>query len=264
MVLTHEMPQTAPLMFNLAGKTALITGAARGLGLGYAQGLAAAGARVILSDVNHEQLREAVAGFQQQGIGCHGYRLDVTDDANVRQTIELIEEEIGPIDILVNNAGINLRAPLEECPEETWQAVIEVNLNGVWRVSKYVARGMIRRQRGKIINIASLMSFAGRPTTGPYTASKGGVAMLTKAMAVEWAQHNLQCNAVAPGYFATEMTRPLVENEEFDHWVKLRTPARRWGNPNELLGALIFLASSASSFISGQVLYVDGGWTANL
>lgn len=167
-------------------------------------------------------------------------------------------------DILVNNAGINLRGKLEEISKETWDTVLATNLTGPWLVARAFVPGMIRKGGGKVINIASLMSFGGREGTGPYTASKGGIALLTKAMTVEWARHNIQCNAIAPGYFLTEMTRSLKDDPKFDGWVRLRTPAERWGDPRELTGCLVFLSSAASGFVNGQVIYVDGGWSSKL
>ncbi len=251
-------------LFDLTGKTALITGSGRGLGCAIARGMGAAGARIVFNDINEELVQNTVADCTACGLDATCCNFDVTKEESVKAGIGKIEKEVGPIDILVNNAGMQRRGPLEEISEEDWQAVIDLNLTAVWRVAKFAVRGMIERKQGKIINIASLMSFGGRPTTGPYTASKGGVALLTKAMTVEWAQHNIQVNAIGPGYFHTDMTQALVDNPEFDAWVKMRTPAKRWGKPEELIGLAIFCASSASDFVTGQVVYVDGGWTSNL
>ena len=252
-------------LFDLSGKTALITGSAQGLGLAYAVGLSDAGARIVFNDINEELVAQRIAEFKAQGKECAAGTFDVTKEAAVKEGIEKIEKEVGPIDILINNAGMQRRGPLEEITEEDWQAVMDLNLTAVWRVSKFAVRGMIERRRGKIVNIGSLMSWGGRPTTGPYTASKGGVLLLTKAMTVEWAQHNIQINSIGPGYFITEMTQKLADDKEFNNWVcNVRTPAKRWGLPEELVGAAIFFSSDASNFISGQIIYVDGGWVSNL
>lgn len=251
-------------LFDLTGKNVLITGSARGLGLALGTGLAEAGARFIVSDVNAAAAEESAENLRKRGLQAVTCNFDVTSDDAVKAAIDKIETEIGPLDILVNNAGINLRGSLEEMELSTWQKVIDINLTAVWRVGKFAAQRMIPRRRGKIINIASLMTFGGRPTTGPYTATKTAIAGLTRAMTVDWAQHNLQINAIGPGYFLTEMTKPLAENPEFDSWVKMRTPAKRWGEPKELVGLAVFFASAASDFVTGQVVYVDGGWTSNL
>jgi gluconate 5-dehydrogenase len=190
--------------------------------------------------------------------------LDVTKEEQIRGNIPLIEEEVGPIQILVNSAGIQKRGPLETIEESVWREVIDINLTGVFLTSKHVAQKMIARKSGKIINICSLMSEFGRSTIGPYAAAKGGVKMLTKAMAVEWAKYNIQVNAIGPGYFLTEMTHPLAEDPKFDAWIRSRTPAGRWGDPVELVGTAVYLASSASDFVTGQIIYVDGGIFAAL
>lgn len=253
-----------PELFSLEGRTILVTGASRGLGLTIARGLAAAGARVILNATNAGLLEQRKQEFIASGAACETYAFDITDARAVAQAVDAIEAEVGPLDGLVNNAGIQRRGALEDLSEEDWHSVLEVNLTAAWRVAKAVARGMLARKRGKIVNIASLTSFGSRPSIGPYTAAKSGLAGLTRAMAVEWGRYGLQCNALAPGYFATDMTRPLQEDPEFDAWVRLRTPAGRWGEPDELVGAAVFLCSDASSYVNGQILYVDGGWTANL
>lgn len=250
--------------FDLRNKTALITGSTRGLGLALATALGEAGARIVLHGRDEDRAIQVREDFTQRHIECDYVCFDLTNPEATGGAVEKLKERHGSIDILVNNAGIQRRGKLEEITEEDWAAVLETNLTGVWRIAKYVVPLMIEAKGGKIINIASLMSFGGRETTGPYTASKGGVAMLTKAMCVEWARHNIQVNAIAPGYFLTDMTRPLTEDPAFDGWVKMRTPAERWGNPEELGGAAIFLASSASSFVNGQILYVDGGWSSKL
>jgi gluconate 5-dehydrogenase len=251
-------------LFDLSGKNVLVTGSGQGLGLAIGTGLAEAGARLILSDINTELVAQRVGELEARGLKCASGNFNVTEEQAVSEGIDKIERDIGPIDILVNNAGMQRRGPLEEISEEDWKAVIDLNLTAVWRVSKFAVRGMIERKSGKIINIASLMAWGGRPTTGPYTASKGGVLLLTKAMTVEWAEHNVQVNAIGPGYFLTEMTQKLADDPKFDGWVKMRTPARRWGDPKELIGAAIYLSSEASSFVTGQIIYVDGGWVSNL
>ncbi|MEA3364034.1 MAG: SDR family oxidoreductase [Candidatus Hydrogenedentes bacterium] len=201
---------------------------------------------------------------KKKGYACAAYPFDITDARAVEDAVTAMESEVGPLDGLVNNAGIQRRGALENIAEEDWQAVLEVNLTAAWRMAKTVAKGMLARRQGKIVNIASLTSFGSRPSIGPYTAAKSGIAGLTRSMAVEWGPYGLQCNAIAPGYFATDMTQTLRDEPEFDAWVKLRTPAGRWGEPRELIGPAVFLCSEASSFINGQILYVDGGWTANL
>ncbi len=254
----------AQKLFDLSGKNALITGATQGLGRAMAVGLAEAGATVVINGRNSQAVASCEEELRGKGVACRGAVFDVTRGDDVEQGIARVEAEVGPIHALINNAGVQRREPLDSLGEADWQTVLDTNLTGVWRLSKAVAKGMIERRAGKIINIASLLSFAARPTAGAYAASKGGVAMLTKAMAVDWASHNIQVNAIAPGYFETAMTEALRSDPEIDAWVRLRTPAGRWGRPEELVGAAVFLASSASDFVTGQVLYVDGGWTANL
>jgi len=251
-------------LFKLEGRNVLVTGSTGGLGLAIGIGMAEAGARLILNGRRTGLIERHMEELRGRGLACAAAPFDVSDAQAVSEGVAKAEREIGPIDVLVNNAGIMRRGPLEQIEEADWNAVLEVNLTSVWRVSKFVARGMMARGGGKIVNLASLMSFGARPTTGPYAASKGGVAQLTKAMAVEWAPHNIQVNAIAPGYFASDITRPLMEDAKFDGWVKLRTPTGRWGEPRELIGAAVFFASAASSFVTGQILAVDGGWTANL
>lgn len=251
-------------LFDLTGRIALVTGSSRGLGLVLAHGLGEAGATVVLNGRDEVKLAKAVAAVEADGVAVSGCAFDVTDAASADRGIGEIEDGIGPIDILVNNAGIQRRGPLESLDEAAWREVLETNLTGPFLVSRRVARGMIERGRGKIINICSLMSEIGRETTGNYAASKGGLKMLTRAMAVEWARHNIQANGIGPGYFLTEMTRKLAEDPEFDAWIRGRTPAGRWGDPKELVGAAVFLASAASDFVNGQILYVDGGILAAL
>jgi len=249
-------------LFDLTGKTALITGSSRGLGLVMAKGLGQAGATVILNGRHQDTLDAAVKALADDGIAAHGFVFDVCDKEQVRRRVALIEESIGAIDILINNAGIQIRSPLEEFEEDNWQKIIDTNLTSAFIVSKYVAQKMIARRRGKIINICSMQSELGRPTISPYAASKGGLKMLTKGMAAEWGKYNIQVNGIGPGYFITEMTQKLVDDEKFNAWLCGRTPANRWGDPKELIGAAIFLSSAASSYVNGHILYVDGGMLA--
>jgi len=251
-------------LFNLSGKKVLITGSGRGIGFELAKGLGLAGAEIIISDIDANRIEAAVAELQGMAIQAHGVIMNVADETQIQKTVADIQQNIGSIDILFNNAGINLRAPIEEFSLENWKTVIDINLTGVFLVSKHVVKDMIKRRAGKIVNTCSLMSELGRNTTAAYTASKGGVKMLTKAMTVEWAKHNIQINGIGPGYFASEMTKPLVEDEDFNKWICGRTPANRWGQLSELVGAAIFLASDASSFINGQIIYVDGGFLSTM
>lgn len=249
-------------LFSLHNRIALVTGASRGIGLTIAKGMGEAGAALVINDVVEDRLRETVESLNAAGLHAFGYPFDVTDASEVARNVESIEREVGPIDILFNNAGIQVRHPLEDFPEEDWDRVIRVNLTGVFLVSKYGARGMIRRRRGKIIVMCSMQSELGRPTITPYAASKGGAKMLVRGMATEWGKYNTQVNGIGPGYFITEMTKPLVEDEQFNAWLCSRTPANRWGNPSELIGASVFLASRASDYVNGHILYVDGGMLA--
>ncbi len=251
-------------LFDLTGRVILVTGSSQGLGYTLARGLAQAGATVILNGRSPARLDEAVAGLREAGLDARGYAFDVTDGPAVASAIARIEREVGPIDVLVNNAGIQRRAPLEQFDTAVWREVLDTNLTAPFLVGQQVARGMIARGAGKIINICSLMSEVGRPTIAPYATAKGGLKMLTRAMATEWAQHNIQVNGIGPGYFKTEMNRALFEDEQFDAWITARTPARRWGEPEELIGPAVFLASEASSFVNGQIIYVDGGILASL
>lgn len=251
-------------IFDLSGKTVLITGSTQGLGFTLARGFALHGARVILNARRQEALDEAVAVLSAEFPGAVGVLFDVTDAEGIGRSFHELEEKGIQVDILVNNAGIQRRFPLEEIPVAAWNEVIQTNLNAVQFVSQHAVKGMIQRQKGKIINICSLMSELGRYSTGAYAAAKGGVKMLTRAMCTEWAKHNIQINGIGPGYFATEMTQKLVQDQEFSQWLCKRTPAGRWGNPEELVGAAIFLASEASDFVNGQIIYVDGGILAAL
>ena len=254
---------TNPL-FDLTGRVALVTGSYQGLGLAIARGLGVAGATVVLNGRNEGKLREAIAALSGEGLQVSGCCFDVSKAAQMQDKIPTLEREVGRIDILVNNAGIQRRSPLEQFEASVWQEVLDINLTGLFLVTKQVVQGMIARKSGKIINICSLMCEMARPTVGAYTAAKGGVKMLTKAMAVEWGKHNIQVNGIGPGYFATEMNRPLKEDPNFDAWIRSRTPAGRWGEPPELVGAAVFLASRASDFVNGQIIYVDGGILAAL
>jgi gluconate 5-dehydrogenase len=251
-------------LFDLTGRTALITGSSQGLGFALARGLAQAGAAIVLNGRDEKKLAGAADALRATGARVGTAAFDVTSETACAAAIERVEAEFAPLDILVNNAGIQRRAPLEQVEEKVWREVLDTNLTSAFLVARAVAPRMIARRGGKIINICSLMSEVGRATTGPYTAAKGGLKMLTRAMAVEWAKHGMQINAIGPGYFATELTKPLVENPEFNAWVCQRTPAGRWGRPEELLGTAVFLASRASDFVNGQILYVDGGMLAAL
>lgn len=254
---------TNPL-FDLTGKVVLITGSYQGLGLALAKGLGQAGAALVLNGRNEEKLHRAVGALAGEGFKVCGCCFDVSNAVQIQQKIPALEKEVGPIDVLVNNAGIQRRSPLEQFEEIVWREVLDTNLTGVFLVTKQVVQGMIARKAGKVINICSLMCEMGRPTVGAYTAAKGGVKMLTKAMAVEWGKHNIQVNGIGPGYFATEMNQPLKADPKFDAWIRSRTPAGRWGEPEELVGAAVFLASHASDFVNGQIIYVDGGILAAL
>lgn len=251
-------------LFALHGRRALITGSGQGIGLTLARGLAAGGAEVVLNDIDPLRLEQAVATLRGEGLAASGVCFDVASAASVEKTFAGAAGAIGEIDILINNAGIHRRAPLETMPLETWQAVLDTNLTSAFLVTRAVVGGMIRRRRGKIINICSLNSEISRPTIGNYAAAKGGLKMLTRAMAVEWAPHNLQANAIAPGYMRTDMTGILRIDPEWDRYICNRTPAGRWGEPRELIGAAVFLSSRASDFVNGQVLFVDGGLLAAL
>lgn len=251
-------------LFDLSGKLALVTGSARGLGFEMAVGLASAGARVALNSRNKVRLNEAMKSLRSKGAEVYGTTFDVTSRSQVNKQIAVLERRVGPIDILVNNAGIQDRAPLAEMSEHQWRRVLDINLTGAFIVGQTVGKRMIKRGSGKIINICSLMSEVGRATVSNYAAAKGGLKMLTRSMAVEWASHNIQVNAIGPGYFRTEMTRRLYEDKRFDRWLRTRTPAGRWGEPCELSGAVIFLSSSASDYVNGQVIYVDGGLLASV
>lgn len=252
-------------LFDLTGKVALVTGGVHGLGMAMAKGLGNAGATIVINNHTKDALEEAVAEYKSCGLNAYGYVFDVTDDKAAEATIAQIEAEVGPIDILVNNAGIIKRTPIVEMETADFEQVIKVDLIGPFIVSKYVAKGMIKRGGGKIINICSMMSELGRDTVSAYAAAKGGLKMLTRSMATEWAKFNIQTNGIGPGYFATSQTAPIrVEGHPFNDFIIKRTPAARWGDPEDLQGATIFLASKASDFVNGHVVYVDGGILATI
>jgi gluconate 5-dehydrogenase len=252
-------------LFDLTGRTALITGSSRGLGHAFAEGLAEAGAAIVLNGSNPVTLEAAAAALRAKGHTVHTAPFDVTDEAAVVAAFATLDGQGIEVDILFNNAGINLRGPLVETSAATWHKVLDTNLTSAFLVGREAARRMIARGKGgKVVNTGSLMSALARATTGPYTASKGGIKMLTQAMTAEWAEHNIQVNAIGPGYMLTEMTQPLADDPKFDAFVKARAPARRWGLPHDLVGAAVFLSSAASDYVNGQIIYVDGGMLAVL
>ena len=252
-------------LFDLTGKVALVTGAVHGLGMAMAKGLGNAGATIIVNNYSKDTLEDAVAEYKACGLDAYGYVFDVTDDKAVKESIEKIEKEVGSIDILINNAGIIKRTPIVEKEATDFRHVIDVDLVGPFIVSKYVAKGMIEKGGGKIINICSMMSELGRDTVSAYAAAKGGLKMLTKSMATEWAKFNIQTNGIGPGYFATSQTAPIrVDGHPFNDFIVGRTPAGKWGDPDDLQGAAIFLSSKASNFVNGQIIYVDGGILATI
>ena len=251
-------------LFSLAGKRALITGSSGGIGLAMAHGLASAGARIVVNGRGVEKVDAAVAELVAEGHAATGSIFDVTDPEAVEQAVASIEVDEGPIDILVNNAGIQHRAPLHEFPDDAFRRIIDTNLTSAFTVAKAVAGRMIGRGRGSIVNVCSVQSELARPTIAPYAASKGGLKMLTKGMALDWGPYGIRVNGLAPGYFKTELNNALVDDADFTRWLTGRTPMRRWGETDELMGAAIFLVSDASSFVTGHILYVDGGVTSCL
>lgn len=255
---------TGGALFDLTGRRALITGSGQGIGLTLARGLAQAGASIVLNDLDPARLAGAVAALRGEAVSVEGVRFNVARQDEVGPAVAELERRVGPIDILVNNAGIHRYAALADMELARWQEVIDVNLTGAFIVAQAVAAAMIARRAGKIINICSLMSEGARPTTGNYTAAKGGLKLLTKAMAVEWGRLGLQVNGIGPGYILSDLTRHLADKPEFDAWVKSRTPAGRWGSPTDLIGAAVFLSAAASDYVNGHVLYVDGGFLAAL
>lgn len=249
-------------LFNLAGKVALVTGSGQGIGLALAEGLSEAGAHVVLNGRDRSKLERAAETIAAAGRKVSVAPFDVTDHEAVEAAVAMIEADIGPIDILINNAGMQKRAPFTEFPIEGWHEVMATNLHSVFYVTQAVTRRMLPRQRGKVISIGSVMSELGRATIIPYTASKGAVKMMTRGLAAELGKHNIQANAIGPGYFTTEINKALLADEAFSNWVKTRTPAGRWGETKELVGAAIFLSSAASDYVNGHLLMVDGGLTA--
>ena len=251
--------------FSLTGKTALVTGASYGIGFAMAAGLAKAGAKIAFNDINQELVDKGLAAYKEAGIEAKGYVCDVTNEAAVQALVAAVEKDITPIDILVNNAGIIRRTPMHEMEAQDFRTVIDIDLVAPFIMAKAVLPGMMARKQGKIINICSLMSELGRETVSAYAAAKGGLKMLTKNIASEYGQHNIQCNGIGPGYIATPQTAPLREKQAdgsahpFDTFIVAKTPANRWGKPEDLVGPTVFLASEASDFVNGHVLYVDGG-----
>lgn len=247
-------------LFDIEGRAALVTGSSRGIGRALATGLAEAGCTVVLNGRDKARLERARDEIATgTGATVHAVPFDVTDAADVDAGVARIEEEIGPLDVLVNNTGMQHRTPLQDFPEEMWHRLLETNLTSAFLVGRAVARRMIPRGHGKIINVASLQSEVVRPGIAPYAATKGGLKMLTKGMCADWAGFGLQVNALGPGYFETELTQALVDDAEFSAWVRGRTPAGRWGRVEDLVGTLLYLASPASDFVNGQIVYVDGG-----
>ena len=252
-------------LFNLTGKRALITGGTHGLGQAMAEGLASAGAELVITGTTPSKMDEAIAYYKSKGYKATGYLFDVTNETDAAKYIDIITKELGNIDILVNNAGIIKRELAITMPVADFRKVIDVDLVGPFIMSQLVAKQMIERKEGKIINICSMMSELGRNSVSAYAAAKGGLKMLTQNLATEWAKYNIQVNGIGPGYFATSQTEPIrVDGHPFNEFIINRTPAARWGNPEDLVGSAVFLASKASDFVNGQVLYVDGGILATI
>ena len=253
-----------PNLFDLTGRTALVTGSSRGLGRAIAEGLAEAGAGIVLNGSDAGRLASAEAEMREKGFSVRSARFDVTDEPGIVAAFEQLDADGVAVDILVNNAGIQFRKPMLELETADWRRVVETNLTSAFVIGREAARRMVPRKSGKIVNIGSLMSEVGRATVAPYTAAKGGIKMLSRSMAAEWAVHNIQANAIGPGYMLTDMNQALIDDPAFNGWVVGRTPARRWGKPGELVGAAIFLSSAASDYVNGQIIYVDGGMLAVL
>ena len=251
-------------LFDLTGQTALVTGSSRGLGRAMAQGLAEAGAAIVLNGVDAGRLKAAAAEMRAEGFTVHEAAFDVTDEDAIKAAFAKLDAEGVAVDILVNNAGIQLRKPMVELTSDEWRKVIETNLTSAFIIGREAAKRMIPRGRGKVINIGSLTSELARATVTPYTVAKGGIKMLTRGMAAEWGEHGIQANAIGPGYMITDMNQALIDNPAFDAWVKARTPARRWGRPDELISTVVYLAAPASSYVNGQLIFVDGGMASVL
>jgi gluconate 5-dehydrogenase len=251
-------------LFDLSGQRALITGSSRGLGFEFARALGAAGAAIVLNGRHEAALEDSASRLRRQGVAADWCVFDVSSSESVNEAVARLERDTGPIGILVNNAGVQRRAPLETFTDTDWRELMSINLDGVFITSRAVAPHMIERRAGVIINVASVQSELARPSIAPYTASKGAIKMFTKAMAGEWGRHGIRVNAIGPGYFRTELNEALSSNSEFSSWLERRTPLGRWGEPSELAGAVVFLASDASSFMTGQTIYVDGGITSVL
>ncbi len=252
-------------LFTLKGKRALVTGGTHGLGMAIATGLGRAGAELIINDRDREKLDTAHRLYLENKLNVHCYNFDVTDEEDVIISVHKIEKEVGPIDILVNNAGIIKRIPIVDMKVSEYKEVLDVDLVAPFIMAKHIVPGMIKRGNGKIINMCSMMSELGRDTVSAYAAAKGGLKMLTRSMATEWAKFNIQANGIGPGYFATSQTAPIrIDGHPFNEFILGRTPAGKWGNPDDLAGAAIFLASAASNFVNGHILYVDGGILATI
>ncbi len=254
------MKEFTPESFRLDGKIALVTGASYGIGFAIASGFAKSGATIVFNDINQELVDKGLKAYEEAGIQAHGYVCDVTDENAVQELVKKIEEEVGVIDILVNNAGIIKRIPMIEMSADDFRKVVDIDLNGPFIVSKAVIPSMIKKGHGKIINICSMMSELGRETVSAYAAAKGGLKMLTKNIASEYGEYNIQCNGIGPGYIETPQTAPLrTEGHPFNSFIISKTPAARWGTTEDLMGPAVFLASDASNFVNGHILYVDGG-----
>ncbi|MDR3373617.1 MAG: SDR family oxidoreductase [Ancalomicrobiaceae bacterium] len=255
----------AGISFDLSGRVAMVTGSAAGLGNRYAEGLAEAGAALVMNDIDANRLAKAAAELRAKGYTVHEAAFDVTDEAAIEAAFAQLDANGIEVHILVNNAGIQLRKPIVELTLADWNKVIATNLSSAFIVAREAAKRMIARgSGGKIINIGSLTSELARATVAPYTAAKGGIRMLTRAMTAEWADKGITINAIGPGYIVTEMNKALTANATFDSWVKSRTPAKRWGTPDDIVGTVVYLAGPASDFVNGQIIYVDGGITAVL
>jgi gluconate 5-dehydrogenase len=255
----------SPTLFDLSGRTALITGSTRGIGFALARGLGQAGAVVVVNSRQQSAVDDAVARLKAEGVNVRGAAFDVADEASVVQAFAAFDRDALDIDILINNAGIQHRKPMLELELADWQRVIDTNLTAAFLVGREAARRMVTRGRGgKVINIGSLTSESARATVAPYTVAKAGIKLLSKAMAAEWAKFDIQANSIGPGYILTDMNQALIDNKEFDAWVRASNPAGRWGKPEELVGAAVFLASAASNYVNGQIIYVDGGWLSVL